>query len=113
MNCFITASKLCLINTLSFYLPGSNNKELFMDATFFKNTFYRLMLLDWQLEFNLTGFQLDNDAQDFNQLVTFVEQQRIVHYITQNSFCCNNCQPRSSGYNKNSGNKNNSDYNRR
>ena len=29
MTCFVTASRLLLINTLSIYLPGSNNKELF------------------------------------------------------------------------------------
>ena len=39
-----------------------------------------------------------------------MEQQRIVHVVTQNSSCRNNRQPRTSGY-SNSGYNNNSSYN--
>ena len=82
---FVTTSRLCLINTLSIYLTGSNNKELFTDNTAFKNAFYCLMLADWQLKFNSTGFQLDNDNCDFDQLVASMEQQRIMYNVIQSS----------------------------
>ena len=70
-------------------------------------------LPDWQLKFNSTGFQLDNGANDFDQLVAFMEQQRIVHNVTQSLSRRNNRPTRNSGNNNNSSYNNNSNYNNR
>ena len=44
------------------------------------------MLADWQLKFNSTGFQLDDDAYNFNQLVALMEQHK-AFYTTSHNLC--------------------------
>lgn len=103
VNCFVPARCLRLINNLSIYLPGSNGKHLFEDDTSFKNAFYRIMLPDWQFKFNSTGMQLDDANYHDDQLVAFMEQQRILQDTTQASSRRTNRPARSShpstGYN--------------
>ena len=79
MDCYTLNSRIQLINQLSAYLPGSGGNTLYADDTAIKNAFYRLMLEDWQLKFDATGNALDDAAYTLQQLVDFMEQQRLHH----------------------------------
>jgi hypothetical protein len=83
MDCFDCSDRLELLNDLSVYLPGSGGQRIFSTATSIKNGFYRLMLPDWQLKFEATGNQLDNDNYTFSQLVSFMDQQRLMTDVEQ------------------------------
>jgi hypothetical protein len=79
LTCFAANSRLKLLNTLSAYLPGSGGLKCFETKTTFKNAYYRLMLSAWQFKFDSTGNRLDNDNYTIDDLVQFMEQQRL-HY---------------------------------
>jgi hypothetical protein len=79
MNCFEVASRLRLLNTLASYLPGSGGNDLFADDMAFKSAFYRLMLPQWQLNFDAAGHQLDDPLYTMKRLASFMEQQRLHH----------------------------------
>jgi len=79
MNCYTLQSRLGLINTLSTYLPGSSGTAIFPDDNALKLGFYRLMLNDWQLNFDAAGHQIDSNTYTIDMLVDYMEQQRL-HY---------------------------------
>jgi len=82
MSCYELASRLRLLNTLSVYLPGSGGTQLFPDDTAMKNAIYRLMLPQWQLNFDASGNELDDNNYSITRLVAYMEQQRL-HYDAQ------------------------------
>ena len=65
------------MNTLSVLLPGSGGNQLLPDALSCKNTFFKLMLPEWQLKLTSNGIVLEDANYTINQLVDFMEQQRI------------------------------------
>ena len=77
MDCYTLNSRLGLMNTLSVLLPGSGGNQLLPDALSRKNKFFKLMLAEWQLKLTSNGVVLDNANYTINQLVDFMEQQRI------------------------------------
>lgn len=79
MDCYTVSGRLTLLNALSAYLPGSNGAVLFPDAVSRKRAFFRLMLPEWQLAFNGSGHTLDDAAYSYDQLVEYMDQQRIFH----------------------------------
>lgn len=83
MDCFTTANRLRLINTISIYLPGSGGTQLFPSATSIKNAFYGLMLPQWQLAFDSTCNQLDDDDYTLQKLISFMEHHRLYHNTTR------------------------------
>lgn len=107
MNCYETASRLRLINKLSIYLPGSNGNKLYTDDLALKNAFFRLMLDQWQLRFEETGRQLDDATYTMQNLISFMEQQRIYYNANINSNRLRNNGRSNSG---NSNNRRNNGY---
>lgn len=79
MDCFEVISRLRLINILSPYLPGSGGKKILDDDVSLKSAFYRLMLPQWQLNFDAAGHQIDDATLTVNRLVSFMDQQRLHH----------------------------------
>ena len=77
MDCYTLNSRLGLMNTLSILLLGSGGNQLLPDTLSRKNTFFKLMLAEWQLKLTSNGIVLDDANYTINQLVDFMEQQRI------------------------------------
>ena len=77
MDCYTLNSHLGLMNTLSILLPGSGGNQLLPDTLSHKNTFFKLMLAEWQLKLTSNGIVLDDANYTINQLVDFMEQQHI------------------------------------
>ena len=96
MDCYTCAGRLTLLSSLSAYLPGSNGNEICPDAATKKQAFYRLMLEQWQLAFDGSGHTLDDAAYTMNQLVEYMEQQRIFYNARQTDR--RNRNPRSQNY---------------
>eukprot|EP00536_Pseudo-nitzschia_multiseries_P017088 jgi/Psemu1/49250/gm1.49250_g len=103
LNCFAAAGRLCLINILSVHLPGSNRQQfLYHDKTSMKNVFYPLMFPAWQLKFNKTGNQLEDNLYPFQRLVAFMEQQHLHHDAGQAARQNNNRRKQTGSYNNSS-----------
>ena len=81
MDCYALADRIDLMNKLSIYLPGNNGTKLFgngNDDTERKNAYYRLMPPCWQLNFDATGNDLAKATYTMDNLVAFMEQQRLL-----------------------------------
>lgn len=76
MTCFALSARLKLINTLSVYLPGSNNIRLYPDALSLKRAYMRLMPDNWQNLFVTAGNRFERDDYPFQALVDFMDIQR-------------------------------------
>ena len=76
------------MNTLSVLLPGSGGHQLVPDTLSRKNTFFKLMLAEWQLKLTSNGIVLDDANYTINQLVDFMEQQRIFWDAKQEAKQC-------------------------
>ena len=77
MDCYTLNSRLGLMSTLSILLPGSGGNQLLPDTLSRKNAFFKLMLAEWQLKLTSNGIVRDDANYTINQLVDFMEQQRI------------------------------------
>ena len=72
VSCHKLASQLCLLNTLSIYLPGAGGNQLYPGDT-------TIMLPQWQLNFDASGNQLDDTNYSITCLIAYMEQQRVHH----------------------------------
>ena len=88
MDCYTLNNRLGLMNTLSVLLPGSGGNQLLPDTLSCKNTFLKLMLTKWQLKLTSNGIVLDDANYTINQLVDFMEQQRIFWDAEQEAKQC-------------------------
>ena len=72
MSCEVLASRLRVVNTLSRYLPGSNNTTIAPNATAMKRLYYKMMPNSWKLEFAKSTRTLDDATYTLIDLSRFM-----------------------------------------
>ncbi len=75
-TCLALIGRLKVVNELSRYLPGSpvvnqRGSKLFADDTALKRAFFRMMPTDWQTQFAVSGFVIDDANYSLKRLVRF------------------------------------------
>jgi hypothetical protein len=79
----VLCSRLCHhLNKLMSKLPGANNMLLY-DEGALKIELFKMMLFDWQINFNNAGLDITNDAYMLQRLVRFMTVQEATFNAVQ------------------------------
>jgi hypothetical protein len=78
----VLCSRLCHLNKLMSKLPGTND-TLPYDKGVLKIELFKMMLNDWQINFNTTGLDITDDAYMLQRLVRFMTVQEATFNAVQ------------------------------